>query len=977
MRAALICLLALTATGAVSAALRPAARFASPRATSEVRWPSDSSVRVCALRVQFREDQVTGTTGDGSMESGFDSSLIIDPLPHDKAYFEDHLRFLKHYYQTVSGGRLRFDTLVVYPGNDEAPYGLAYPMWHYNFNNGNDTLLNRRLTELFVQAVRKADSVGDVVFTQFNAFVVFHAGVGKDFNLGYDATPFDIPSAYISARDIQLYAPDFPLPAGVTRGIILPEGENQREALDYGIELSVNGIMVKLFGNWLGLPDLFDTQTGRSGIGRWGMMDQGSGNVSALVPAVPEAWSRVYMGWETPRDVVPTGVGDTVHVARFGHDSAPRIVRFPLTPREYYLVENRDSDADSVGYVELRDRQGRRLRVDQDGNFAVDAGFRVAVSASHYDFGIPGSGLLVWHVDEDVIDAGLDDNTVNTNPDHRGVDLVEADGPQDIGREYGFASPGSGAELGIAEDAWYRGNKAHLEANHNALAVHFADRTFPSARLYDGAFTRLELTDFSNVDTVMNFVARMEGVQPGFPVFLPSPAEWAVADLNGDSAREIYFLRNDSLFERDSLLTRLPMGVRFAQACPVVDLDGDGSDELLFENTCVGVVELREGVVSERFGAFAPEPNVDVYPAQNLDGTGAFLRVWNYVDTLTITWLDSAFQPAAGWVEIIPAGTPYAVLNIESLPAQHFVIVVPGQAQCVGAPGTSGEWDWRRADPRVEGSGIVVAEPAFRSVYLNGFGYLDAITGDTLCREPDCVGPQEDWDGDGIPDGGGRLGRQDAPRENFPRFPVKGSVSDLDADGAPDLLGYPQRTSAGGVQVYTRIEAVRHDGSFFSFFPLAAPVSPEREPFLWMNNLTLYFVSVTRANGLYAYSVNRLVGASGMHRFAYREPVNLINVGPLRPQVHAREEWAYCWPNPASENSWIRITLEYPAHATVRIFDLAGRRVAQLAGQSSLPGPFEIPWNVAGVESGVYLATVKADGGGGSRETQIKIAVVK
>jgi M6 family metalloprotease-like protein len=974
MRAALLCLFVLVAAGAVSAALRPAARFASPRATFEVRWPPDSSVRVCALRVQFREDQVTGTTGNGSMESGFDSSLVIDPLPHDRAYFEDHLRFLKHYYETVSGGGLRFDTLAVYPQDDAAPYGLAYPMWHYNFNNGNDTLLNRRLTELFVQAVDTAARAG-VNFSPFNAILVFHAGVGKDFNLGYDATPFDIPSAYISASDIQTYAPDFPLPAGVTRGIILPEGENQREALDYGIELSVNGIMVKLFGNWLGLPDLFDTQTGRSGIGRWGMMDQGSGNVSALVPAVPEAWSRVYMGWETAQDIVPTGVGDTVRVARFGHDSAPRVVRLPLTPREYYLIENRDSDADSIGYVELRDREGRRLRVDQDGYFAVDEGFRVAVTASHYDFGIPGSGLLIWHVDEDVVDAGLDHNTVNTNPDHRGVDLVEADGPQDIGREYGFASPGSGAELGIAEDAWYRGNKAHLEANQNALAVHFADRTFPSARLYDGAFTRLELTDFSNVDTVMSFVARMEGVQPGFPVFLPSPAEWAVADLNGDSAREIYFFRNDSLFQSDSLLAVVPAGVHFAEISAAADLDGDGSDELIFEGSRVGVGEISGGGVSLRFDSLISEQYVHVYPARNEDGSGAFLRVLQYMDTVKITWLDSAFQPVAE-CSVITNG-PYEILNIESLPAQHFVVVVPGQARCVGAPGTSGEWDWTLADSRVEGSGIVVAEPALRSVYLSGFGYVDS-TGSVLCREPDCLAPREDWDGDGIPDGGGRFGRQDAPRENFPRFSAEVSwVSDLDADGAPDLLGYPQKTSAGGVQVYTRIEAVRHDGSAFSFFPLAMPVSPQREPFLWTNNLTLYFVSITRANGLYAYSVNRLTGASGTQRFAFREPVNLINVGPLRPQVHAREEWAYCWPNPASDQSLIRITLEYPAQATVRIFDLAGRRVAQLAGQSSLPGPFEIPWNLGSVESGVYLATVKADGGGGSRETQIKIAVVK
>jgi M6 family metalloprotease-like protein len=975
MRAVLLSVLVLMVAGTGYTAPQLVALLSSRRMITDERWPSGVPVRICALRVEFLEDQVTGTTGDGRMGSGFDSALVLDPLPHDRAYFEDHLRFLKHYYETVSGGHLRFDTLAVYPENDTAVYRLDYPMWHYNHNDGNEDSLNRRLTELFVQSVRKADSAG-VPFSAFDAVLVFHAGVGKDFNVGYDATPFDIPSAYISERDLQTYVPDFVLPAGVSRGLVLPEGENQREALDYGIELSLNGIVVKLFGNWLGLPDLFDTETGSSGIGRWGMMDQGSGNVSALVPAMPEAWSRVFMGWETPLDTVPSGLGDTVRVARFGHDSAPRIVRLPVTPREYYLIENRDSDADSIGYVELRDRDGRRLQVDHDGVFHVEPGFRVAVSASHYDFGIPGSGLLIWHIDEDVIDAGLDNNSINTNPDHRGVDLVEADGPQDIGRQYGFASPGSGAELGIAEDAWYRGNKAHLEANGNALSVRFTDHTFPSARMYDGAFTRLELTDFSSVDTVMSFAARVEGVQPGFPVFLPSPSEWAVADLNGDSLREIYFLRNDSLFERDSLVAVVPSGVHFAEVSAAADLNGDGSDELIFEGARLCICELVNEAVSLRYDSVISTSSVHVYPARNEDGTGALLKVWQCGDTAKIRWLDFSFQPLAQ-CSLITDG-PCEVLNIESLPAQHFVVVVPGQARCVSAPGTSGQWDWTLTDSHIEGSGTVVAEPAFRSVYLSGVGYVEAATDSLLCPEPLCLAPSEDWDGDGIPDGGGRFGRQDAPRENFPRLPEKGtSFLDLDADGTPDLLSYPQGTSAGAVAVFTRIEAVSHNGTAFSSFPLASSVSRRRNPVLWGNDLTLNFVSVTHANGLYGYSVNRLVDVSSTQRFVYREPVNLINVGPLRPQVYAREQWAYCWPNPSSDRSFIRLILEYPARANVHIFDLAGRQVAALAGQSNLPGPFEIPWNLSGVESGVYLARVKAEGGGTTRETQIKIAVVK
>ena len=473
-------------------------------------------------------------------------------------------------------------------------------MWHYNYNT-DTTLLNQRLVELFVEAVTKAAGQG-VDFTQYDAVLIFHAGVGKDFNLGFDATPFDIPSAYINPADLQHYAGGSAIPPGVTRGLILPEAENQQEVLDFGIELSLNGILVKLFGNWLGLPDLFDTETGSSGVGRWAMMDQGSGNVLALVPAYPDAWSRIYLGWDSAHVVVPSKAGDSVRVARIGHSGAPHIIQFPVTPREYYLVENRDADADSIGYVELRDRDGRVMQVTWDGDFVrVDSGFRNAVVADRYDYGIPGSGLLIWHIDEDVIEAGLPANRINVDPAHRGVDLVEADAAQDIGVEYGFASAGSGTELGWQGDAWYRDNEDHRAANGSALSVRFADATFPPARMYDGAFTGLDLSAFSDIDSVMSFVAKSASIAPGFPVALPARADWAVADLNGDGVNELYFATRDSLYAADSagtlsVLAALPAGVYPMPFSEPIDIDGDSVDELLFGGSRIGIVEMQDGV---------------------------------------------------------------------------------------------------------------------------------------------------------------------------------------------------------------------------------------------------------------------------------------------------------------------------------------------------------------------------------------------
>jgi hypothetical protein len=58
------------------------------------------------------------------------------------------------------------------------------------------------------------------------------------------------------------------------------------------------------------------------------------------------------------------------------------------------------------------------------------------------DWSVPGlkndtanyqGGILVWHIDENVIEAKIGSNTINADIDHRGVDVEEAKGSQDIG----------------------------------------------------------------------------------------------------------------------------------------------------------------------------------------------------------------------------------------------------------------------------------------------------------------------------------------------------------------------------------------------------------------------------------------------------------------------------------------------------------------------------------------------------------------
>jgi len=61
---------------------------------------SNDTVKILAVMVSFPEDRDGTTFGNGKFGSIYSKdygSNILDPLPHDKSYFESHLTFVKNY----------------------------------------------------------------------------------------------------------------------------------------------------------------------------------------------------------------------------------------------------------------------------------------------------------------------------------------------------------------------------------------------------------------------------------------------------------------------------------------------------------------------------------------------------------------------------------------------------------------------------------------------------------------------------------------------------------------------------------------------------------------------------------------------------------------------------------------------------------------------------------------------------------------
>ena len=96
------------------------------------------SIKICAIRVSFIEDDLASTTGSGNflLESeGIDcASYTIDPAPHNKDYFESQIMALNSYFRSVSYDKfgINMEGSVVFPSSQNGSYKLLNTMHYYN-----------------------------------------------------------------------------------------------------------------------------------------------------------------------------------------------------------------------------------------------------------------------------------------------------------------------------------------------------------------------------------------------------------------------------------------------------------------------------------------------------------------------------------------------------------------------------------------------------------------------------------------------------------------------------------------------------------------------------------------------------------------------------------------------------------------------------------------------------------------------------
>ena len=458
---------------------------------------------VIAIMVEFEQDNSPFTSGDGLFLDSLNIQMISDPSldrcnqfildrpPHDVNYFSSQIEAVSNYYKSASNDNLNIQSqIILNPNNEKGYYRLNKIMESYSYSDRDLSALFKESLELAKEDIELyLESNPDINFEDI-IFTVFHAGIGQDFSFPtFDPTVYDIKSAYLEPKMFDGLS--FPIINNnqVSSGILLPETQNMIffssvEDIFYGedsycdYQLGMTGTFSFLMGYALGLPPLFNTETGDPGIGIFGLMDYGSNNGRGVIPSLPSPWTRILMNWNNSINLTSDA---SLTQSLVTNIMSEQIFRFDISDNEYYLIENKLNTFDDG--LSIKDIVSNFNGPYEDGIFpdSYNNWFDAIIASNdtydifqfsedsiitnikNYDLGLPQSGILIWHIDEP---NGNVNDGINNNPNNKAIAIEEADGALDIGFESYALFSNDDPTSGTKWDFWFKGNEAYHYANN-------------------------------------------------------------------------------------------------------------------------------------------------------------------------------------------------------------------------------------------------------------------------------------------------------------------------------------------------------------------------------------------------------------------------------------------------------------------------------------------------------------------------------
>ena len=412
----------------------------SPASPNQTRYNGIGTQPILAILVQFTNQAPIGTTSADWAKFFFGAGSSV-----------------RQYYKETSYNQLDLAPAADSSGeaNDGIVGWVTLPYAHPNLSSVNDTM--RKVAKDAIAAADPfvnfasfdADGDGFIQSSELHIVLIFAGYEGS-----YSGSPALACGNQMWAHRANLgevvKADNVTLLNATGKGGYAAAGEWHCSSNNGPGHPATLGPIVHELGHDLGLPDLYDIEPAGNpssyGVGNWAGMGTGTwnftaGNFYGTSPAYHDPFSKSYLGWITPTQLINAQAGLLIAPAA----TTPQVVQLRDNPNgvdwefrylsgsgEYFLVENR-----------------HRLG---------------------FDAGLPGCGLLIWHIDEGVTYT----NFANATDSHRLVDLEEADGRNDLDNK---------ANAGDAGDAF------------TSTVRFFGQFSKPSSVLYSGQSSGITITN--------------------------------------------------------------------------------------------------------------------------------------------------------------------------------------------------------------------------------------------------------------------------------------------------------------------------------------------------------------------------------------------------------------------------------------------------------------------------------------------------